>query len=122
MDFTKYSKVVLLLVGIAFCGVWLMMMLFPESWGWEPHQPEYEQMIMGVYAVLGVFLLMASRNPEKHLSLIWFTAFSSLVHALIMTVQVYNDMDAERANLGGDIPALYLIFILLALTTPKRLT
>ncbi len=122
MDFTKYNKLVLIITGIAFCGVWMMMRLFPESWGWEPHQPEYEQMIMGVYAVLGVFLLLASRAPEKHLSLIWFAAFSSLVHAVIMTVQAYNDMAVEAANLGGDIPALYLVFILLALTTPKRLS
>ena len=51
------------------------------------HPPEYEQMILGVYATLGVFLLIASRNPLRHRSLIWFTVWSSVVHAGIMTVQ-----------------------------------
>jgi hypothetical protein len=41
-------------------------------------------MILGVYATLGVFLLIASRNPLRHRSLIWFTVWSSLVHAGIM--------------------------------------
>ncbi len=121
MDFTKHNKLVVLIVGVAFCGTYGMMSFFPDSWGWEPHQPEFEQMIQGVYTVLGVFLLIASRAPEKHLSLIWFTAFSSLVHAVIMNLQALAD-PAEKANMMGDIPALYLVFILLALTTPKRLT
>ncbi len=121
MDFTKYSKYVLILTGLAFVSLFLMMSLFPAAWTWEPRQPEYEQMIMGVYAVLGVFMFIASRAPEKHLSLIWFTAFSTFIHALIMTAQAFND-PTEQANFAGDIPALYLIFILLALTTPKRLT
>ena len=121
MNLTKYNSIVLIISGIAFLSVMPMMMMFPNSWGWEPRQPEYEQMIMGVYAVLGIFLLIASRDPEKHLSLIWFTAISTLVHAVIMTVQALND-PLDRANLMGDIPALYLVFLLLALTTPRRLT
>lgn len=121
MDFAKYNKIVLIITGIAFLGVFAMMMMFPSSWGWEPRQPEYEQMIMGIYAVLGIFLLLASRAPEKHLSLIWFAAFSSLVHALIMSFQALND-PAEMPNFMGDIPALFLVFILLALTTPRRLS
>jgi len=119
MDFTKYNKIAVLITGIALFGVFAMMMIFPGSWGWEPHQPEYEQMIMGVYAVLGIFLILASRAPEKHLSLIWFAAFSSLVHAIIMSAQAIVD-PTEHANFMGDIPALYLVFILLGLTTPKR--
>ena len=40
-------------------------------------------MIIGVYATLGVFLLIASRNPYAHKSLIWFTVWSSVVHGAI---------------------------------------
>jgi hypothetical protein len=42
---------------------------------------EEPQMILSVYATLGVFLLVASRNPLANLSLIWFTVWSSVVHA-----------------------------------------
>lgn len=81
---------------------------------WEPQQSEYEQMIIGVYAVLGIFLIIASRNPAKHKSLIWFTVWSSLVHGLIMLWQAIVD-PGERANLLGDVPALILIGVLLGI-------
>jgi len=68
-------RAVLVVTGLIFIfGVYpLMMSLWPSGWRWQPNQPEYEQMILGVYATLGVFLIIASRNPLQHLSLIWFT-------------------------------------------------
>jgi hypothetical protein len=51
-----------------------------------------------VYATLGVFLLIAARNPYAHKSLIWFTVWSSVVHAAIMGVQALSD-PAERGHL-----------------------
>src|SRR5437899_7944031 len=82
-------RILLIVVGLIFIfAVYpLMTALWPSGWRWQPNQPEYEQMILGIYATLGVFLLIASRNPLQHLSLIWFTVWSSLVHAGIMSVQ-----------------------------------
>jgi hypothetical protein len=83
MNRERVLKVVLVLVGLIFLlGVYpLMMFLWPSGWRWQPNQPEYEQMILGVYATLGIFLLLASRNPSANRSLIAFTAWSSLVLA-----------------------------------------
>jgi hypothetical protein len=116
----RYLRVVLVLVGLIFIfGVYPLMMTFwPAGWRWQPNQPHYEQMILGVYATLGVFLLLASRNPLKHLSLIWFTVWSSLVHAGIMTVQAIN-APAEHGHLYGDIPALAIVALALAVLTPR---
>lgn len=116
----RYLRVVLILVGLIFVfAVYpLMMALWPSGWRWSPNQPQYEQMILGVYATLGVFLLIASRNPLRHLSLIWFTVFSSLVHAGIMTVQALG-MPSEHGHLFGDVPALFLVAVLLAFLTPR---
>jgi hypothetical protein len=116
----RYLRVVLVLVGLIFIfGVYPLMMTFwPAGWRWQPNQPHYEQMILGVYATLGVFLLLASRNPLKHLSLIWFTVWSSLVHAGIMTVQAIN-APAEHGHLYGDIPALAIVAVALAVFTPR---
>jgi hypothetical protein len=75
-------------------------------------------MIIGVYATLGVFLLIASRDPYAHRSLIWFTVWSSVVHAVIMGVQAFND-PAERGRLVGDVPALILVAIVLAVLIPR---
>ena len=115
----KYLSIALVVFGLIFLfGIFTMMTIWPAGWGWEPRQAEYEQMIVGVYAVLGIFLLRASRDPLRHLSLIWFTAWSSGVHAAIMLVQALRD-PAEKANLIGDIPALFLVAIVLMVLTPR---
>jgi sterol desaturase/sphingolipid hydroxylase (fatty acid hydroxylase superfamily) len=117
----KYLSVALRIFGIIFIvGIYAMMMwIWPSGWAWEPRQPEYEQMIMGIYATLGVFLILAARNPMEHLSLIWFTIWSSFVHGGIMLVQAVVD-ENERANLLGDIPALFLVAIVLWVLVPKK--
>jgi len=117
----KYLKIALYLFGAIFIvGVPAMMMwIWPSGWGWTPSQPEYEQMIMGVYATLGVFLILAAKDPLAHASLIWFTVWSSIVHGGIMLIQAIVD-DTERANLLGDIPALFLVAVVLWYLMPNR--
>lgn len=113
-------RVVLVLAGLIFIfAVYpLMMAWWPSGWRWQPNQPEYEQMILGIYATLGVFLLIASRDPLQHRSLIWFTVWSSAVHAGIMTVQAIS-APAEHGHLLGDIPALAIVAVALAVLTPR---
>jgi hypothetical protein len=121
MNREKALKVVMVLVGLIFLlGVYpLMMFLWPSGWRWQPNQPEYEQMILGVYATLGIFLLLGSRNPSANRSLIAFTAWSSLVHAAIMTVQAFQS-PSERGHLMGDIPALVIVGVALIALAPAR--
>jgi hypothetical protein len=113
-------SIVLLVTGVAFLLLYPVTILLPGSWMWEPRQPEYEQMIIGVYAVLGIFAIIAARNPEKHLSLIWFIAASNIVHGAIMLVQALLD-PADRANLLGDVPALIILGTIIAVLAPKKL-
>jgi hypothetical protein len=75
-------------------------------------------MILGVYATLGVFLLIASRNPLAHLTLIWFTVWSSIAHAAIMGVQVLANPE-QIGHLWGDVPALLVVAAVLALLIPR---
>jgi hypothetical protein len=116
----KLLRVALLVFGLIFLvGIYpLMNAWWPAGWRWSPNQTEYEQMIVGVYATLGVFLINASRNPLRHRSLIWFTVWSSLVHAGIMTMQAMN-VPAEHGHLLGDVPALVLVAVILAALTPR---
>lgn len=116
----RLLRIALVVFGLIFLlGVYpLMMSWWPSGWRWQPNQPEYEQMILGVYATLGVFLLIASRNPLQHRSLIWFAAVSSLVHGGIMAVQAIN-MPEEHGHLFGDIPALILVAVVLAVLMPR---
>jgi len=119
----KFLSYALYLFGFVFIfGIYIMMMwVFPSGWGWEPRQPEYEQMIMGVYATLGVFLIRAAKDPMDNASLIWFTVWSSAVHGGIMLVQAILD-ETERMNLLGDVPALFLVAIVLAYLMPGKKT
>jgi hypothetical protein len=116
----RYLRIAMIVVGLIFIfAVYpLMMSLWPSGWRWDPNQPQYEQMILGVYATLGVFLLLGSKNPLANLSLIWFTVFSSIVHAGIMTWQAFS-LPAEHGHLFGDVPALFLVAVVLAILTPR---
>jgi hypothetical protein len=113
-------RVALVVVGIIFIvGVYPLTIVWPSGWAWHTGGPSmYLQMILGIYATLGVFLLLAARNPLKNLSLIWFTVWSSVVHGGIMAEQalVYPE---HHGHLVGDVPALLLIAIVLAILTPR---
>jgi len=117
----KNLKIALYVFGAVFIvGVPAMMMwIWPSGWSWSPSQPEYEQMIMGIYVTLGVFLILAAKDPLAHKSLIWFTIWSSIVHGGIMLVQAIVD-ETERANLLGDVPALFLVAIVLWYLMPRK--
>ena len=115
----RLLQVALLLFGLIFLfGIYPLMMAWPSGWRWNPNQTEYEQMIIGVYATLGVFLIIAARNPLQHRSLIWFTVWSSLVHAGIMAVQAAQ-MPMEHGHLLGDVPALALVAVSVAVLMPR---
>ena len=109
-----YLQVALCVVGVLMLLVYPLMRLWPGGWTSQPGQHEYEQMIAGIYATLGIFLLIAARKPEAHTSLIWFTIWSSVVHGAIMTVHATMD-SSERGHLLGDVPALFLVALVLGL-------
>jgi hypothetical protein len=117
----KYLQAALLAFGAIALLLYPLMLVWPSGWVWTPAQSEYEQMMVGIYGTLGAFLIRASREPEAHLSLIWFTVWSSVVHAGIMTVQAIAD-PTERGHLSGDVPALFVVAIVLAILTPRRAT
>jgi hypothetical protein len=117
-DRNRWLRFALIAFGVAFLLVYPLMKIWPSGWAWQPAQHEYEQMIVGIYATLGLFLLWASRHPEAHLSLIWFTVWSSVVHGGIMAVQAMVDR-AEHGHLPGDVAALFLVAIVLGSLTPR---
>ena len=110
-----FLRIALVVIGLTFIfGIYTLGILWPSGWVWgQGHPQHYLMMIIGVYATLGVFLLIASRNPYAHKSLIWFTVWSSAVHGAITGVQALSDT-AERGHLVGDVPALILVAIILA--------
>jgi len=121
-DATKESllKLALRVFGVIFLFVYPLGMIWPSGWIWHGGMGGYYlQMIAGIYAVLGVFLIRAANDPGAHRSLISFTAWSSLVHALIMAVQAFGDQH-ETGHLLGDVPALLLVAVVLWVLSPSR--
>src|SRR6266567_3777135 len=114
-----YLRIALIVFGLTFIfGIYPLSIVWPSGWAWGQGHSHYLMMIIGVYATLGVFLLIASRDPYAHKSLIWFTVWSSVVHGAIMGVQAFSD-PAERGHLIGDVPALLLVAIILAVLMPR---
>jgi hypothetical protein len=113
-------RIALIVIGVTFIvGVYPLTILWPSGWAWHTGGPSmYLQMIVGVYATLGIFLVMAARRPLENLSLIWFTVWSSVVHGLIMAAQsvMYPE---HHGHLYGDVPVLLLVAIVLGVLTVR---
>lgn len=116
-DRIKYLRIALVVVGLAFIfGIWLLSIVWPSGWSWGASH--HFVMILAIYATLGVFLILAARNPLAHRSLIWFTVWSSIVHAAVMAVQSF---DGEHiGHLWGDVATLFAVAIVLALLMPRE--
>ena len=113
-------RVALIATGAIFIfGIYPLSLIWPSGWTWGHGHSHYLMMILGVYATLGVFLLLASQDPYAYRSIIWLTVWSSLVHAAIMAMQSFGD-GAERGHLVGDVPALLLVALVLAVLTPRK--
>jgi hypothetical protein len=104
-------KIVLALVGILFLALSYPMVVFVR-------QDPALSMMFSLYVTLGVFLLLAIRNPSAHRSLIAFTAWSSLVHAVWMGTQAFCNMVARGELIG--VAVLIVIGIALVALAPAQ--
>jgi hypothetical protein len=115
----KYLSLALKVIGVTMvAGIYPLTILWPSGWAWHTGQSHYLQMIIAIYATLGVFLLLAARNPARHLSLISFAIWSSLAHGATMAVQSVTSPE-HFGHLYGDVPALFLIAAALGWLSPQ---
>src|SRR5215470_8301627 len=104
-------KVVMVLVGLLFvAAVYPLTMML--------RQDPALAMMMSLYVTLGIFLLLAARNPSAHRSLIAFTAWSSLAHAAVMGTQALLNMISRRELIG--VAVFIIIGILLIALAPTK--
>jgi Family of unknown function (DUF6632) len=100
-------KGVLVLVGLLFmAAIYPLMMFFRTEAALA--------MLLSLYVTLGIFLLMAVRDPSGHRSLIAFTAWSSFAHAAVMGTQAYLNIVA-RGELVGVVALVVIGGALIAL-------
>jgi hypothetical protein len=104
-------KVVLVVVGLVFCAG-----IYPLAIFWQ--QEPALAMMLSLYVTLGVFLLLAARDPAANRSLIGFTVWSSFAHAAVMGVQALRDL-IPRGELVG-VAALIVIGVALIALAPRK--
>jgi len=112
----RLLRVALVVFGAIMLLLYPLAVVWPSGWAWHhgaPYESNYFMMIVGLYAVLGAFLCNAARRPEANISLIWFTVWSSVVHAAIMAVQSLGGSH-HMGHLWGDVPALLLVAVVLS--------
>ena len=114
----RYLRAALVVAGLACLALYPLMLAWPSGWTWHVGHSDYPMMIVGIYATLGVFLILAARNPLANLSLIWFTVWSSVVHGGIMAVQALTQ-SGQMGHLIGDVPALLIVAVVLTMLTPR---
>jgi hypothetical protein len=111
MNRERALKVVLVVAGLLFSAAVIPLMMMVK-------QDPALAMMMSLYATLGVFLLLAARNPSEHRSLIAFAAWSSFAHAAVMSFQALLNMIARRELIGSAV--FILIGIALVALAPAR--
>ena len=104
-------KVVLMLVGLLFSALVYPLAMFVKQ---EPALA----MMLSLYVTLGIFLLLAARNPSANRSLIAFTAWSSFAHAALMAVQAIRNLIPRGELLG--VAALVIIGVALIVLAPAN--
>jgi succinate-acetate transporter protein len=105
-------KVVLVVAGLLFtAGVVPLIMFFSR----EPAVP----MIMSIYVTLGIFLLLAVRDPAANGSLIAFAGWANLAHAGVMAAQEYRHV-IQRQELAGVVLFAIVGILLVALAPAKQ--
>jgi hypothetical protein len=118
----RYLPIALRIIGFGMIfGIYAMSKLWPSGWAWHTGRSEYLEMIIAVYATLGVFLWIAAQNPLKHLSLISFTIWSSVVHSLVMAAQALTN-PAHIHHLYGDVLGLFAMAVALAYLCPAAIS
>lgn len=117
----RYLRVALRVVGVfAIVGFYPLTRVWPSGWAWHSGQSEYLQMIVAIYATLGVFLIIAARDPDHHVGLVSFGIWSSIVHGSVMAVLAVVDRE-HVGHLYGDVPALFLVAAVLGFLAPRAL-
>ena len=110
-------KIVLIVVGLLFtAGVYPLVGSIRDSW--QVNKESAEPMFISLYVTLGIFLLLAARNPSASRSVIAFTAWSSFAHAAVMAVQAFRNLIPHRELLG--VAVLVVIGVALIVLAPTK--
>jgi hypothetical protein len=123
---TEAARLRLLRIALRITGfnfvflIYPLVVYWPSAWAWHTGRSEYAEMILAIYATLGVFLFVAASNPSKFRSLISFTIWSSIVHGILMVIQALINPKYIH-HIYGDALGLLLVAALFAYLDPSAI-
>ena len=97
MNRERVLKVVLVIVGLLFCAGVYPLITSVRS-GWQANKEDSLPMGISLYVMMGIFLLLAARNPSANRGVIVFAAWLNIAHATVMTVMAVH-LPNERQDL-----------------------
>jgi hypothetical protein len=91
----RVVKILIVLVGLFFvAGLYPIVMYL-----WRPgNEPPGDTMMLSLYVALGVFLLLAARNPSAHRSLIAYAGWANVAHATVMVFMAIHPASVVSTN------------------------
>ncbi len=110
-------KIVLALVGLLFtAGIYPIVMYL-----WRPgNEPPGDTMMVSLYVTLGIFLLLAVRNPSAHRSLIAYAGWANIAHATVMALMAIHPASDRSGLLTGTAIFIPIGVALIALAPVKK--
>ena len=116
MNRERALMVVLVLVGLLFsAAIYPLMMSL-----WKSDKSDYgDDMMLSLYFALGIFLLMAIRNPAANRSVIAFAAWSSFAHGVVMAVLAVH-IPNERVSPLTAVAVLVIIGVAFIALSPAK--
>src|SRR6202158_2623638 len=118
MNRERALKILLVLLGLLFVAGVYPLMTSVRS-GWQANKEDALTMMLSLYVTLGIFLLVAARNPSANGSVIAFAAWSSFAHGAVMAVMAIH-LASERGGLLIAAAVLGIIGAALIVLAPAK--
>jgi len=116
MNRDKVLRILLILLGLTFTAAIYPLITSVRS-GWQANQEDAEPMGLSLYVMMGIFLLLAARNPSANRGVITFAAWLNIAHAAVMAVMAIH-LPNEREGLLIAAAVFGLIGAVLILLSP----
>lgn len=112
-------KVVLVSVGLLFsAGVFVLVGSVQRSW--QANKENADPVFISLYVTLGIFLLLAARNPSAHRSLIAYAGWANIAHAAVMIMMAIHLPNERRDLLVASAIFGFIGGVLVALAPAKQ--
>ena len=114
-------RIVLVLVGLIFVAGVYPLITSVRS-GWQANKEDPLPMGLSLYVMIGVFLLVAARNPVANRGVIVFAGWLNIAHAAVMMIMAVHLPNEREDMLIASAIFAGIGVILILLPPPQQLS